>query len=116
MHETSIAQDIITIVEETLKAYPGNCVKKVNVSIGEMIAVVPDLLHHAYDSLTWDTPLKNSTLDITIIPISAMCHSCEKIFGLVEYEFLCPRCQSANIEVTTGNEFFIKELEVEPCP
>jgi hydrogenase nickel incorporation protein HypA/HybF len=103
-------------VDETLKQHPESCLKTVNVSIGEMIAVVPELLQHAYDSLTFDTPLEKSTLDITIIPILAMCQSCQKSFGLNEYDFLCPICQSANIEVKTGNEFFIKELEVEPCP
>ncbi len=116
MHETSIAQDIIAIVEETLNEHPGCRLKGVKVSIGEMIAVVPDLLQHAYDSLTFDTPICGSILDITIIPISALCQTCQKSFGLNEYEFLCPACQSADIEVKTGNEFFIKEIEVESCP
>jgi hydrogenase nickel incorporation protein HypA/HybF len=116
MHETAIAHDIIKIVEETLRSHPPSCLKTVKVAIGEMIAVVPELLQHAYDSLIFDTPLDNSTLDISIIPISAICQSCQKSFGLNEYDFLCPNCQSANIQVKTGNEFFIKELEVEPCP
>lgn len=116
MHETSIAQNIIDIVNETLKAQPETRVKTVRVSIGEMIAIVPELLHHAYASLTSDTQLDNSTLDITVISISAICHSCHKEFGLNEYEFLCPHCQSANIEVKAGNEFYVKELEVEKCP
>lgn len=116
MHETSIAQDIITIVEETLRDHPEQRLQKVNVTIGEMIAVVPALLNHAYNSLVSNTPLDGSKLDISIIPISAVCHSCCKTFSLNEYDFLCPACQSANIEVKTGNEFYIKELEVESCP
>ncbi len=116
MHETGIAQDIISIVEESLKNHSACRLVAVNVSIGEMIAVVPDLLQHAYTSLTENTQLDSSTLNITVIPISAVCHSCKINFGLNEYEFLCPSCQSFDIQVKTGNEFFIKELEVEPCP
>ena len=113
MHETAIAQDIISIVDETLASHPDATVKTVNVSIGEMVAVVPELLQHAYSSLTAETRLEGSILEITIIPITAICHSCEKSFGLDEFEFSCPFCKSVAIEVKTGDEFFINELWVE---
>ena len=113
MHETAIAHDIINIVEEALASHPARSLQIVRVSIGEMIAVVPDLLQHAYDSLISGTHLDGSRLEITIIPISAICHSCRTTFGLSEFEFVCPACQSAQIEVKTGNEFYIKELIVE---
>ncbi len=112
MHELSLAQNIIAIVKETLDRQPDVSPKTVRVSIGEMVAVVPKLLHHAYDALIADTPLQGSKLDITIIPVTAICHSCRKTFGLDEYEFLCPNCQSSDIEVLTGDEFFIKDLVV----
>ena len=113
MHETAIAQDIITIVEETLKNHPESTLKTVRVSIGEMVAIVPDLLQHAYESLIDDTRLAGSRLDIDIIEISAVCMSCKKAIGLKEFEFLCPFCQSSEIEIKTGNEFYVKELCVE---
>lgn len=115
MHETSIAQNIIAIVQETLKEQPASAssVKTVRVVLGEMIAVVPELLHHAYDSLVSNTQLEQSRLEISIIPISAHCLSCDYTFGLKEFDFSCPGCHSSNIEVQTGNEFFIKEIEVE---
>ncbi len=112
MHELSLAQDIIAIVKESLEPQAGVSLKTVRVSIGEMAAVVPELLHHAYDALIADTPLQGSKLDIAIIPVTAICHSCKKTFGLEEYEFLCPNCQSSDIEVLTGDEFFIKDLVV----
>jgi hydrogenase nickel incorporation protein HypA/HybF len=113
MHETAIAHDIISIVEETLASFPTSSLQIVRVSIGEMVAVVPDLLQHAYDSLIAGTHLDGSKLEITIIPISAICLSCQKVFGLSEFEFCCPACQSVHIKVKTGNEFYVKELVVE---
>ncbi|MBN1561353.1 hydrogenase maturation nickel metallochaperone HypA [candidate division KSB1 bacterium] len=113
MHETAIAHDIIDIVEETLASSRAGSLQIVRVTIGEMVAVVPDLLQHAYDSLISGTRIDGSKLEITIIPISAICHSCQKTFGLDEFEFCCPACQSVHIEVKTGNEFYIKELVVE---
>ncbi len=116
MHETAIAKDILGIVNETLGEHPPQQLKTVYVVVGEMIAVVPELLQHAYHSLIVDTSLQHSKLDITIIPISGLCETCRAAFSLQDFEFLCPFCQSDNISVKTGNEFYIKELEVEPCP
>ena len=116
MHETAIAQDIIAIVNETLKQQPNVRLEVVRVSIGEMIAVVPQLLSHAYRSITDKTPLGGSVLDIEVIPIKAVCQTCDNSFGLAEYDFLCPSCESKDILIKTGNEFYIKELEVESCP
>ena len=110
MHETSIAHDIINIVEETLQSSPGSALVTVRVVIGEMIAVVPELLQHAYSSLIAGTALDNSKLEIDIVLISAVCRSCKKSFGLKEFEFACPACQSVDIEVLTGNEFYVKEI------
>ncbi|MBN1465746.1 hydrogenase maturation nickel metallochaperone HypA [candidate division KSB1 bacterium] len=113
MHEIAIAHDIISIIEETLISFPDRSLKTACVSIGEMVAVVPALLQHAYDSLISGTHLDGSKLEITIIPISAVCNSCQKTFGLSEYEFCCPACQSVHIKVKTGNELYVKELIVE---
>lgn len=113
MHETALAQDIINIVTETLINYPDKKLKTVRVHLGEMIAVVPDLLHHSYDALIVDTALAFSKLDLKIIPVSALCNSCKKKFGIVEFEFYCPFCQSPNIIVTSGNEFIIQDLVVD---
>ncbi|MDZ7725456.1 MAG: hydrogenase maturation nickel metallochaperone HypA [candidate division KSB1 bacterium] len=116
MHETAIAGNIIDIVTETGRRHPDVEIKRVRVVIGEMIAVVPELLLHAYDSLITDTPLQYSSLDLTIIPVTANCSQCDASFGIDEFEFTCPFCQSSSIQLTSGHEFYVKEVEVEPCP
>ena len=116
MHELSIAQDIISIVTETLKTHPNNKVKIVRLNIGETIAVVPELLHHAYDAMIFDTPLQQSSLEIDIIPVTAVCSTCNHSFGLSEFEFACPVCFSNDIRIKSGNDFYVKEIEVESCP
>jgi len=116
MHETALAQNIIDIAQETGRTHPEATIKTVRVIIGEMIAIVPELLHHAYDSLVSNTPLCQSKLDIKIIPVSAECMHCRRSFGVQEFEFSCPYCHSNRITVKSGNEFYIEELEVESCP
>jgi hydrogenase nickel incorporation protein HypA/HybF len=113
MHELAMAQEIVSTVTEILKQHPGKVVRKVHLKVGELAAVVPDSLKFSYDSIIPNTPLQNSTLKIEIVPISAICNKCEKTFSIDEMDFCCPNCGSQDVNVQTGNELLISNLEVE---
>ena len=113
MHETGIAVEIINIINETMRDRPATKVRQVRIMIGELTAVLPESLDFAYRALTENTPLHNSCLAITIIPVQAQCRSCNTPFTLQEFTFSCPGCGSSNIDVTTGNELYIQEIEVQ---
>lgn len=112
MHEASIAQDIIDIVNDVMTGYPDKKVKQVNVIIGEMVAVVPESLQFSYQAISAESPLQDSILNIEIVPILARCRSCDKEFDISAFEFYCPFCQSLSIEILKGNEFYIKDVEI----
>lgn len=113
MHELAMAQEIVGTVTEILKQHPGKVLKKVHIKVGELAAVIPDSLKFSYDSIIPDTPLQGSTLQIEIVPISAICNKCEKAFSVIELDFCCPNCGSQNVTVQTGDELLISNLEVE---
>jgi len=60
MHEMSIAQNILEIVESALSENPGSRLKKVVVKAGELVAVVPESLQFCYQAITAGTPLEGS--------------------------------------------------------
>lgn len=113
MHEMSIAQNIIEIVDETLSKNDGGKLKEIVVDIGELIAVVPDSLHFCYQALVQDTIFQDSKLTINIIPIRINCNSCKKVSQINKYSFYCPECDSSNIKVIAGEELKIRYLEVD---
>ena len=51
MHEMSIAQSIIDIVNDTLAENEKSRLKEVAVDIGEMVAVVPESLQFCYEAI-----------------------------------------------------------------
>jgi hydrogenase nickel incorporation protein HypA/HybF len=113
MHEMSIAQNIIEIVEEISKENQVENVRKVIVKIGKLVAVVPDSLLFCYEALTTGTRLEDSELEINIIPILGECKTCGKKFEVESYFFTCPFCKSNEVRITQGQELNISELEVD---
>lgn len=113
MHEMSIAQNILEIVETALRENPGSRLKKVLVKTGELVAVVPDSLQFCYQAITAGTPLEGSELVIEVIPTRALCDSCGKEFKVESFFFVCPHCESARVKVLSGQELQVSELEVE---
>jgi len=113
MHEMSIAQNILEIVESALRENPGSRLKKVVVKAGELAAVVPESLQFCYQALTAGTPLESSELRIEVIPVRARCESCGREFRIESFFFVCPHCESAQVKVLSGQELQVSELEVE---
>jgi len=113
MHEMSIAQSILNIVDEYMVKENGRNLMEVAVEVGELVAVVPDSLTFCYEALVEDTPYKESKLTIKIIPLTGTCTECNRLFKIDNFEFVCPNCNSSGIEVKGGQELRISHLEVE---
>ena len=113
MHELGMAQEILNIVTQTLSAHPGKKLLSVNVRIGEMNAVVPELLDTAYQGLVRDTPLQYSKIIIQNVPVMGTCLDCRAEITPKTFVYACPQCGSVNIKITQGDELYIQDLEVE---
>lgn len=113
MHEMSMARDIIGTVTEIMKEHPGKKVTKIHLKIGEMAGVVVDSLLFSYQVSVEDTPLSSSTLEIETVETTAQCKNCGSLFKIEELDFFCHKCSSPDIEVKSGNELYITNLEIE---
>ena len=112
MHELSIAQNILDIVDETMNGETGRLLE-VAVEIGELVAVVPESLEFCYGVLTENSKYSGSKLIIKILPVEAYCQDCHQKFEVKEFNFTCPICNSVNLKMVQGKELKISHLEVE---
>lgn len=110
MHELSIAMEIITIVQEEIVKRNLNGVKEVNVRLGALTGVDPEALSFGFESATIDSPLADTKLVIEQIPVKGKCRSCGKDIHVDDFVFLCPYCDSTNIDITQGEELNIEYL------
>ena len=113
MHELSIANSILNIVlkEKTTKNLPE--IKAVGLKIGSLGGIFPDALEFSFDAIKKETPLENTKLEISEVPVSAICNSCNENFSVTDLIFACPCCHSSSIEVEKGQEMDIEYLEIE---
>jgi hydrogenase nickel incorporation protein HypA/HybF len=113
MHELSVAQSIVDIVEQYLPVGNGLPVKIVRLKIGAMAGVVPDSLVFCFTAITAGTKLEGAQLSIVHIPFCLRCKSCgttsENEFGTV----LCPQCGSSETTMVSGNELQVTEIELD---
>jgi len=113
MHEMSIAQSIIDIVDDTLVENEKDKLREIVVDIGELVAVVPESLHFCYEAIVNGTKYEKAELKINIKPLKIKCNDCGVDSKIEKYNFLCPNCDSTNINVLSGEELNIRYLEVD---
>jgi len=110
MHELSIANEIIDIVQEEIVKRDLNGVKEVSVQLGGLTGVDPEALSFSFEAAIIDTPLSETKLIIEQIPAKGKCRSCGKDLQVDDFVFLCPYCDSANIDITQGKELNVEYL------
>ena len=112
MHEMSLAQNIIDIVDEYMQEEEGKLLE-VAVEVGELVAVVPDSLTFCYEALVDNTRYQGSKIVIKVLPLLAICQSCSLSFNIEDFNFVCPHCSGTDVRVEQGQELRISHLEVD---
>lgn len=115
MHELSIAQNLVEIVQPYLSPGDGQILKSIKLKIGELAGVLPDSLQFCFEAVSQGTPLQGAELTIVHVPIRCRCAQCSSVFTAGRYVFICPDCASSQVEMVSGRELEVVELELEPA-
>jgi len=112
VHELSIAQSIYDIVAQHVPPEQRRAVKSVRLLVGELAGVVPESLSFCFGAITSGTPLERAELTITPVPLKAACRECRRKFVVAELRFQCPECGKTDVEVLSGKELQVTEIEL----
>lgn len=113
MHEMGIAQNILDIALDAANKEGARKITKINLIAGELRGIVPLQLTFCFGIAAKDTIASEAYLDIESVPVSGHCNQCEADFPIEEYQYLCPKCNSKDIQITGGTELRIKDIEIE---
>ena len=115
MHEFSICQGLVkAIFSELAKTDPPNPkLLKASIVIGRLRQIIPETLRFAYETLTKETALAGSKLEIIGAPILAKCPKCGWEGEIKENNFRCGKCDSGEIGLSGGMELYLNNLTVE---
>jgi len=112
MHELSVAQSIIEIIQQHVPASDLTRVAAVRLKIGAASGVVPESLEFSFQAIIADSLLDHAKLEIETIPFRIHCNTCktttEDNSGIV----LCSSCGSTDTKIISGLEMQINEIEI----
>lgn len=110
MHETSIAYNIIRIINESVNPNDRLNVKEVKLRIGMLSNINVGALNSAFQIVVMDSDLSKTELFIETMPVVLECNDCRNVTTTRDLIFTCTNCGSSNIEVKSGNELEVSEI------
>lgn len=113
MHEMAISESIVDILEAEAGRQNYARIKRVWLEIGPLSGVETDALRFTFDVVTRGTLAENAVLEIIATEARAWCLPCEKSVSITQRFDACPQCGGYQLQMTSGDEMRIKELEVE---
>ncbi len=113
MHEFSIVDSLLHLAEEHAAKNNAKKVTKLEVKIGVLSGVEPDLLTTAFETFKEGTICENAEFIMKIQPVIVKCKSCGFEGELKKDEYLCPKCKSNELEIIDGEDMYLMSLELE---
>lgn len=113
MHEMSLAESVLHIIEESARTQNFQRVRSVVLEIGKLSAVEPDAMRFCFDAVTRGTLAEGAQLQIIETPGAGVCLACSAKIAMQEQYGLCPSCGSPRLQITSGNQMRVKDLAVE---
>ena len=113
MHEASLVEQLLGQVRRIAEQNGGGRVTRIEVIVGELAGVEPDLVRFAFDRLAPDAGLAEARLSLVVRPVSVYCVTCSATSALSGFVFRCPRCGDEKVEVVDGEQFVLHQVTLD---
>ena len=113
MHEMSLAESVLGIIEDAAAEQGFTRVKTVVLEIGRLAAVEVEAMRFCFDAVMRDTLADGARLEIFEVPGAGWCSDCARTVPMMDRLDICPHCGGASLQPTAGLEMKVRELEVE---
>lgn len=123
MHELSIAQRVIELVADQVRAAGAVRATAVTLRIGALSCVHEDALRFSFGLVCEGTPAAGAELRIVAVPVTIWCAACGREVALPGIQkFACPICGTLSGDIRAGRELDLESIElvedtdVRQCP
>ena len=79
--------------------------------IGDLSSVIDDSVQFYWDFISEGTIAQGAKLHFRRICTEFLCQCCEMRFEMAE-NFICPACQSSQIQIVAGQEFYLEAIDI----
>ncbi|MEN8175410.1 MAG: hydrogenase maturation nickel metallochaperone HypA [Pseudomonadota bacterium] len=113
MHEMSLCEGILQIIEEQARAQGFTRVKTVRLEIGKLSGVELGAMRFGFDAVMRHSIAEGAKLEVVDRPGQAWCMQCARTVEIQQRFDACPVCGGYQLQVTGGEQLAVKDLEVE---
>lgn len=113
MHELSLAENVLQIIEDAAQVQGFTRVKTVVLEIGRLAAVEPQAMAFCFDAVTRGSCAEGAALEIVELPGAGWCAGCATTVAITDLLAACPHCGGYRVNPTGGTGMRVRELEVE---
>lgn len=116
MHELPIIKRVLQIVLSYASEQEAKEVRSITLKVGEMHDLIPELVEKYFSYASRGTIAEKAKLKIMPLPIICTCNDCQKhfVYNLRYGETTqgCPVCGSKTLNLVSGNELSIDNIEI----
>jgi len=113
MHELTMAQELIRIVEDEQLRHGFEKVEVVKIKAGGFSGIDRHALDFAFQVVREGTCAAQARLELNIEPVKIVCRSCGFSMSARDAASSCPLCKSLDIALEGDSSFEIVALEVD---
>lgn len=113
MHEMSLAEGILQIVEDTAAQQGFTRVKDIRLEIGALSGVEVEALSFCMDVVLKGSVAEGARVELERLPGQGYCLGCGETVAIQALYDACPKCGSYQVQATGGTEMRVKDLLVE---
>jgi hydrogenase nickel incorporation protein HypA/HybF len=112
MHELAVTENILEIALRHAEQAGAARIANIYLVVGELSTIVDDSVQFYWDIISEGTKAEGALLHFKRIPAEMRCRQCGHGY-LLAGNLVCPQCDSADVQVVAGSEFFLESLEIE---
>ncbi|MFO8004230.1 hydrogenase maturation nickel metallochaperone HypA [Thioalkalivibrio sp.] len=113
MHEMSLAEGILRIIEDQAAERGFDRVLRVRVEVGQLAGVEIEALRFGFDVVMKNSVAESAVLEIIETPGQGWCLDCSTGVEIAALYDACPRCGGYRVRATGGMDMRVLDLEVD---
>lgn len=107
MHEFGLCEGVLEAVQ---KRAAGRPVSGIRVRCGVRHAADPASMAQAFEMVAAGTEADGAAVEIVTVPATVTCHGCGTASEVADPVPVCPRCGSADVDVSGGDELTLESV------
>ena len=113
MHELTITESILEIALKHADKANASRITDLYLVIGQLSSIVDESVQFYWDIIADGTIAKGAKLHFQRKPTEISCLDCGRQYSPPTNQMACPDCDSINIRILSGEQFFLEAIDVD---